>query len=108
MRSSRPGARHGGGDLVLQGMGLQRDVALQLPAVMIAPFIIADTELIMTIPRQAAQALQSAAGVALYPAPFTIPPYTLKLYSHAKYARSDAHAWMRRQLRELFIDAHRP
>ncbi|MCE4057074.1 LysR family transcriptional regulator [Pseudomonas sp. Au-Pse12] len=95
-------------DLVLQGMGLQRDVALQLPAVMIAPFIIAGTELIMTIPRQAAQALQSAAAIALYPPPFTIPPYTLKLYSHGKYARSDAHAWMRRQLRELFIEGHRP
>jgi len=91
-------------DHVLDGMGLKRKVALQLPAVMIAPFIIAGSDLLMTIPRHAAEALQMATTIALYPAPFAIPPYTLKLYSHSKYARSDGHVWMSRQLRALFTD----
>ncbi len=89
-------------DHVLQAMGLQRQVALQLPAVMVAPFIIADSEWLMTLPRPAAVALQAAAGIALYPPPFKIAPYRLKLYSHSKYARSDAHQWMSAQLKTLF------
>ncbi|WP_129140376.1 LysR family transcriptional regulator [Modicisalibacter coralii] len=94
-------------DGVLAGMGLERDVALQLPAVMTAPFIIAESELLMTIPRRAAEALRAATPIDLYPAPFAIPPYTLKLYSHSKYARSDAHVWMSRQLKEHFAKQHR-
>ena len=91
-------------DLVLQNMGLQRHVALQLPTVMVAPFVIANSELIMTIPLRAAESLRLVAPIALYPAPFVIPPYKLKLYSHSKYARSDAHAWMTQQLKGLFAD----
>lgn len=92
-------------DLVLQGMGLKRDVALHLPSVMVAPFVIAGSELLMTIPRRAAEVLRMATPINLFPPPFAIPPYTLKLYSHSKYARSDAHAWMSQQLRALFRQA---
>ncbi|MDH4560050.1 LysR family transcriptional regulator [Pseudomonas sp. BN411] len=90
-------------DHVLEGMGLQREVAVQLPTVMAAPFIVGSTDLLMTVPGHAARTLQQVAGVALYPAPFEIPPYALRLYSHAKYARSDAHAWMLEQLRSLRV-----
>jgi DNA-binding transcriptional LysR family regulator len=90
-------------DHVLEGMGLQREVAVQLPTVMAAPFIVGSTDLLMTVPGHAARTLQQVAGVELYPAPFEIPPYALRLYSHAKYARSDAHAWMLEQLRSLRV-----
>lgn len=91
-------------DSVLQSMGQQRQVGLHLPTVMVAPFIIAGSELIMTIPRRVAESLQAVTPIALFPAPFVIPPYTLKLYSHSKYARSDAHVWMTQQMRSLFVD----
>ena len=90
-------------DHVLEGMGLQREVAVQLPTVMAAPFIVGSTDLLMTVPGHAARTLQQVAGVELYPAPFEIPPYALRLYSHSKYARSDAHAWMLEQLRSLRV-----
>ncbi|WP_044875405.1 LysR family transcriptional regulator [Pseudomonas sp. LFM046] len=91
-------------DHVLEGMGLRREVAVQLPNVLAAPFIVGTTELLMTVPGHAARTLQQVAGVELYPAPFDIPPYALRIYSHAKYARSDAHAWMLGQLRALRDD----
>ncbi|MFZ6779794.1 LysR family transcriptional regulator [Undibacterium sp. Ji83W] len=92
-------------DYVLDGMALQRQVAVQLPNVLVAPFIIASSELIMTLPRHAATTLAQAAGIAIYPAPFAIPPYTLKVYSHSKYARSDAHLWLRGVMMEVAADA---
>lgn len=89
-------------DLVLQGMGLKRDVALQLPFVMVCPFIVTRSELLMTMPEQAARLLGPATDLAFYPPPFDLAPYRLRLYSHRKYARSDAHVWMAGQLRALF------
>ncbi|MFZ6679319.1 LysR family transcriptional regulator [Undibacterium sp. Tian12W] len=88
-------------DYVLDGMALQRQVTVQLPNVLVAPFIIASSDLIMTLPRHAANTLAQAAGIAIYPAPFAIPPYTLKVYSHSKYARSDAHLWLRGLMMEV-------
>ncbi len=88
-------------DKALQRQGLQRDVAVQLPSVLAAPFIIARSRLIMTVPRLAAQTLQDSAPVAIYPAPFELPPYTLKVYHHVRHSGTAAHAWMRAQLLAL-------
>lgn len=85
-------------DLVLDSLGLAREVAVQLPSVLAAPFLIADSALLMTIPRRAALALAPAAPIRIFPVPFAIPRYTVKLYSHAKHARTDAHRWLREQL----------
>lgn len=88
-------------DFVLDGLSLQREVVMQLPTVMVAPFIVAESELLMTIPRHAAETLAHAAPITIYPAPFKIPPYTLKIYSHCKYARTEAHLWLRKELMRL-------
>ncbi|NOK53622.1 LysR family transcriptional regulator [Burkholderia thailandensis] len=85
-------------DHVLDRLGLERQVAVQLPTVLAAPFIVADSELLMTVPRHAAEVLQHAAPIRLFAAPFEIPRYTVKVYSHAKHARTDAHRWIRTQL----------
>ncbi|MFZ6748798.1 LysR family transcriptional regulator [Undibacterium sp. Ren11W] len=88
-------------DFVLDGLSVQREVVMQLPTVLVAPFIVAESELLMTIPRHAAETLARAAPITIYPAPFKIPPYTLKIYSHRKYARTEAHLWLRKELMRL-------
>ncbi len=85
-------------DKVLEKMGLQRDVALHLPSVLAAPFVIGGSELVMTLPRQAALALRQAAGIRIHPAPFAIPRYTVKVYGHVRHSRTAAHLWMKDQL----------
>ncbi|KVG06196.1 LysR family transcriptional regulator [Burkholderia vietnamiensis] len=85
-------------DYVLDRLGLARQVAMQLPSVLAAPFVIAGSTLLMTVPNRAAQVLQHAAPIRIYAAPFDIPRYTVKIYSHAKHARTDAHRWLRAQL----------
>ena len=92
-------------DRVLEELGLAREVALQLPSVLAAPFIIGGGEWIMTLPRRAALRLAEAAGVRLHAAPFAIPPYRLKLYRHRRHAGSAAHDWVWRQLAACGPDA---
>ncbi|KEA39180.1 hypothetical protein CR64_34885 [Pseudomonas aeruginosa] len=90
-------------DRLLARSGLRREVAVQLPTVLAALFLAGSTDFLLTAPRHAAQALTEAAGLALYPAPFDIPPYVLRLYSHVQHAGRDAHAWMIGQLKGLDI-----
>jgi len=85
-------------DLVLDRLGVAREVAVQLPTVLVAPFIIAHSDLLMTVPRQAALTLQNAAPVALFPMPFEMPRYTLKIYQHTRRASTPAHRWILGQL----------
>ncbi|PAJ82269.1 LysR family transcriptional regulator [Burkholderia ubonensis] len=92
-------------DYVLDRLGFARQVAVQLPSVLAAPFIIAESGLLMTVPNRAAQALRHAAPIRIFPAPFEIPRYTLKVYSHAKHARTDAHRWIRARLLEARPDS---
>jgi len=91
-------------DYVLDKLNLRRDVAVQLPTLLAAPFIIAHSALLMTVPRYAAQTLRAAAPITVYPAPFAIPRYTLKIYGHVKHARTEAHAWIRAQLLKTLPD----
>ena len=80
----RPWGEAGGHiDKLLERRGLRRDVAVQLPSVLAAPFIVAGSVLIMTVPRQA-RTLGAVASIVEYPPPFEIPPFTLKAYSHVR------------------------
>ncbi len=90
-------------DRLLARSGLRREVAVQLPTVLAALFLAGSTDFLLTAPRHAARALAEAAGLALYPAPFDIPPYVLRLYSHVQHVGRDAHAWMIGQLKGLDI-----
>jgi DNA-binding transcriptional LysR family regulator len=92
-------------DAVLDALSLQRKVTVQLPTVLAAPFIIANSELIMTLPRHAVETLRSAAPIAVFEAPFTIPSYTLKVYSHSNYAHSEGHAWLRQALLKQKVES---
>ena len=85
-------------DKLLARQGLQRDVAVQLPSVLAAPFIVANSALLMTVPRHAARVLQQAAAIRMFPVPFEAPGYTLRGYQHVKHSRNRGHAWLREQM----------
>jgi DNA-binding transcriptional LysR family regulator len=85
-------------DLVLDRLDVARDVAVHLPTVLVAPFIIAHSDLLMTMPRHAALTLQDAAPISLFATPFGMPRYTLKIYQHTRHAGTPAHTWIREQL----------
>ncbi|SIT39080.1 conserved hypothetical protein [Paraburkholderia piptadeniae] len=91
-------------DEALKKSGHRRRVAIQLPSLMAAPFIVANTELLLTLPRRVAEQLRSTSHLEIFPTPFDTPPYTLKVYFHVRYAGTPAHAWMREQLLRALDD----
>jgi DNA-binding transcriptional LysR family regulator len=82
-------------DAALSRQGHRRDVAVQLPSVMSAPFIVAESDLLLTLPRRAAERLRRSVPLALHKAPFDAPAYALEISYHVRHAGSAGHRWMR-------------
>ena len=82
-------------DHELDKLGLARQVAVQVPSVLAAPFIVASTDLLLVAPLRAARLLQGVVPIAIHEPPFGVLPYTLKAYCHAKRFNEPAHRWMR-------------
>ena len=85
-------------DMALARLGLHRDLAVQLPSVLAAPYIVASTDFLFTLPRRAVTPFIRAASLVVLPAPFEAPCYTLGLLSNKQYSSSAAHLWVRKQM----------
>ena len=89
-------------DAALRAMGLQRNVAVLLSSYMATPFVVAQTDMIATLPLSVASQLKAAAGIELLPAPLPLPPLSVSLYWHERYQNDDAHAWLRQRMGQAF------
>jgi DNA-binding transcriptional LysR family regulator len=88
-------------DAALLSSGLTRDVAVKLPSVMAAPFIVANSELLLTLPRRAALQLANTIPLGIHPTPFHISRYVLKVFFHRRHSDSPAHRWMREKMMDV-------
>ncbi|MGO3570810.1 MAG: LysR family transcriptional regulator [Serratia grimesii] len=95
--------QHGVIDYQLEKLGLHRDVAIRTPSLLGAPFIIADSELMMSIPHYAAQKLRQSVELDIHPLPFPVPNYKIKIYLHQRNGRPDACQWLMQQLQALAV-----
>jgi DNA-binding transcriptional LysR family regulator len=98
--SSRPrGPGHV--DLALDRLGLRRDVALRAQHYLMAPGIVAGTDLALTIPRGfAVEALRDHA-LRILELPFEVPPLETHLYWHASQEQDAGNVWLRALLAEV-------
>ncbi|MBC8945698.1 MULTISPECIES: LysR family transcriptional regulator [Xenorhabdus] len=89
---------HGTIDRLLKGLNVKRKIVVELPSLMPAPLIVANTDLAITMPKRAITTLFTATDLAVFPTPFTIPPYRLKVYFNPSYSNTKAHDWMKEQI----------
>ena len=85
-------------DTALAAQGHKRIVAIELPSVMAAPFIITGTDHLITLPRQAARQLAASAQVVVHEAPFPTPHYIPTVYYQRRHMHLAWHRWMRNRL----------
>lgn len=85
-------------DSTLAQKGMSRSVAVEIPSVMAAPFIVARSDLLITLPRKAAQVLAQSAQVTLYATPFQTPRYTPTVYYQRHHLHAAWHRWMRGEI----------
>lgn len=96
----------GGGtvDLALERIGRTRRVALRVQPFLAAPWMVADSDMCLTLPRLLAARLAPLAGLAVHDVPLDLGAVAIAQVWHARRHRDPAHAWFR----ELVADAARP
>ena len=87
-------------DNVLAGMGLARNVTLNVPHWLTVPNIVAATDLMAVISEKVARSFDSAALVLL-PLPFASQAFAWSIYWHRRYDNNKAHQWMRALVQEV-------
>ena len=86
-------------DRPLAQLGVKRRVALCLPFFVPAIFAIAETDLILTLPRKLAKITAAVAGVRMVEPPREIKAFPYFMAWHPRLTGEPAHAWFRDRLR---------
>ena len=86
-------------DRALSQLGAKRRVALTLPFFVPAIFAIANTDLILTVPRRLAKITAVMAGARVVEAPREIKAFPYFMTWHPRLTNEPAHQWFHEQLR---------
>jgi DNA-binding transcriptional LysR family regulator len=93
-------------DQKLADLGLERRVVLSLPQFLVAPFVIAETDLVATLASRVARRFAATGiGIAIHNPPIELPSWTLAMMWHR---RADAHAptrWLQNVIAEVAASA---
>ncbi len=97
------GGRHGLIDTALRERGLERHIALRLPYFSTAPLIVADTDLLLTLPTRTAQYFARVASLDCMAAPLALPKFGYVQVWHPRTAEDPAMVWLRELIRETSV-----
>lgn len=99
-----PGTGHELVEQALARQGIHRHVALTLPTLPGVGNLLANTELLATVPERIAQMLVRIAHVKMLPTPFTIPGFSIKQHWHERFVQDQANRWLRSTVADLFLE----
>lgn len=91
----RPGGRM---DDALAEHGLQRQVVLRTAHFVTAPLVVAQTDLLLTIPKRVAHVLAGPHNLAMAKPPIDLPGFAVVLIYAETMAEDPAHRWLREQI----------
>ncbi|BCN37866.1 LysR family transcriptional regulator [Alicycliphilus denitrificans] len=96
---THPGAR-GIIDQMLDGLGLQRHIAVRSAYFSLIPDMVAGTRLVLTTGRRYCERVASRLPLAILPCPIAMPPLLYYQLWHARSQHSSAARWLRERTRE--------
>jgi DNA-binding transcriptional LysR family regulator len=82
-------------DEVLAGRGLERRVAVKVPHFLIAPFVVASTDVVLTVPERIARAVMPALALRVLECPLELEDVQFHQLWHERVHNDPAHAWLR-------------
>jgi hypothetical protein len=66
--------------------------------------LLANTELVATVPERIAQMLVRIARVKALSPPFVLPDFSIKQHWHERYQHDTTNQWLRSLVADLFLD----
>ncbi|AEB57093.1 LysR family transcriptional regulator BsrA [Ectopseudomonas mendocina] len=88
-------------EIVLGSAKVRRQAALHLPIYLPIPAIVAQTDLLGTVPAHQAEAFAPLFDLQVAPLPFDMPAVQISLIWHRQQQHDPAHIWLREQLHSL-------
>jgi DNA-binding transcriptional LysR family regulator len=82
--------------------GLERRCALRIPHVMSAPFVVAGTDLIVTVPRAVAEFFSGLVDLQVFDPPIDVPEFAVKQYWHRRFHHDARLTWLRSMISEFY------
>lgn len=96
------GTGHGIVEQMFERAGLAPEVVLRLPHFLAVPMVIAETDLVVTVPQRLGEVFARILPVRLLPHPLQIPPFQVNQYWHRRYHKDPANQWLRANFVRLF------
>ncbi|OEZ99179.1 HTH-type transcriptional regulator SyrM 1 [Duganella sp. HH101] len=85
-------------DVALSALGHTRHVALRVPHFLAGAMLVADSDMILTLPGRLARLLAQRLPLALLDVPLQLAPLSPAMIWHERVHRDPAHVWVRQQL----------
>ena len=90
------------GDHKLAALGLERRSVLSLPQFLVAPFVVADTDLVATLAARVARRFAATSlGIAVHEPPVALPDWPLAMMWHRRVDDHPATIWLRDRVAEV-------
>jgi DNA-binding transcriptional LysR family regulator len=84
----------------LKTQGIERKIALATPHYLAVPYMLLDSDLVVTVPRECVAPFARMARLQVMELPFSVPRFDVKQHWHAMYHGDPGNRW----LRSLFYD----
>jgi DNA-binding transcriptional LysR family regulator len=85
-------------DAALSTLGLTRHVVLRVPHFLAGAMLVADSDMILTLPSRLARRLAERLPLMLLDLPLQVAPLSPAMIWHERFHGDPAHAWARQQL----------
>jgi DNA-binding transcriptional LysR family regulator len=96
------GTGHAIVDKVLAQKGYERRITLKVPSFLGVARLVAQTELLVIVPRRLGETLAQQERVRLLDPPVHLPAFAVKQHWHERFHSDAANAWLRQTLAALF------
>ena len=91
----------------LAEQGLTRRIALSIPHFLAIPLLIAESDLIVTVPYAVAKSFAKMTDLKLLRPPIQVPDAVVKQHWHTRFHHDEANKWIRGLIASLFLEAPR-
>lgn len=88
----------------LQQKGIHRRICLQTPHHLVLPVVVANSDLIATVPRAVAELFATREDIQVLKLPFTPPTFLVQQHWHRSVHKDPRSVWLRKQMFQLFAN----
>ena len=98
------GTGHSVVEKFMKDQGLSTPVRLRLPHFVAVPYVIQDSEMVVTVPEKLAQSTEKPFGLTYRHHPFNLPPVQINQFWHRRFHQDAGNRWLRTIVAELFTE----